>query len=608
VVSRSLETLIASALLACGACSVEPTVENVPLLLRELESCALHAPSAVELLALGDFPSRPAQLRAGPGSSVFDQFPRDTRELLVRATTDEGLAQGRRLLAHSTGDQPVLVLPSGRSCPLGDPLARALPGAALAALPSGGLLIAGGRAEDDSVRTDVVTLAPGASLVEQVPGGMLFRRTYASATVVGPLVVIAGGTGDLRGTAQETYEVFDSEAASFVASRSRKLVTGPRMEHAALLLRDGRVLIVGGRADASEPSPLSSAELLDIALPASDAISGEAGLNQARTRPYLLELDSGSVIVLGGRDAALAVVPSVERYDVARSRFMPVSLLLPTHSEVVAAALPGARVAWLGCDSGAFAQCELTLLMERDGDFISEEVALDFASQAPSGLSELRLLALDNGQLLLTASDASDARQSRRAFVIDLNAPKLSAVDASRVAKATLMLRSGVVVELDELGASLREPGSLSEYESPAGNLVAEESQLLTLSAASHWQRTAEGLMARVEGARVDVPRLRFGAFQIELDASGNLSLLLFDRTAKEVAVELVDGAVQLAGCRRQLLDGSKLLVTGNHTQLLVRNDAGDNLCTQALSADSLRVAVRASANSVLRGLSVRRQ
>jgi hypothetical protein len=591
------------ALLACAACSVEPQVETVPLLLRELAGCALGRPSSIEVRALGDFPAITRNLPADLPFSTFEGFPRDTRELWVRSRVAEKAAIGRRLVTAPVSDLPLLVLPSGSSCPLGDPAARAPFGAAVAPLPSGGFLVAGGLGDDDVAGSDAVTFSPGAALVELVPNGMLLPRAYASATPVGPLVVVAGGAGD-----PGTYEVFDSETGSFAGSRSRKLATGSRMEHAALLLPDERVLLVGGRAKPGG-RPLATAELLELSSASHEVIRDDAGLRVGRVLPSLLRLDSGSVIVLGGRGEQGERITSVERFDAAARRFTPIELALPLppHDEVVAAALPGARVAWLGCDAGVASPCALTLLFENDGEFVSEPVALEATPEAPLGLSDLRMVALDSGRLLLTGNVVNDPSASRRAFLIDLNRSTIDRLrDVSRVPSELLVLRTGQVAELDAAGASLREQDSLSEYESSDSDLITPALELIALDVSTHWQRTDAGLQATVP-ARMDVPKLRFGALRVELDCIGDARLLFVGDAGNALTAELAAGEVRLGGCRQRMPDGSHLVAIRDQTRLVLRASSGATLCEAALGG-LVHLALQANEGTLIRAFRAERR
>jgi hypothetical protein len=589
-----------------GSCTPAEQVETLPLGLHQLTGCSLGVPSAIEVVALGDFPSRTVSVPVAAPSTAFESLPLETRELEVRARFGaDGEAWGRqRVVQFGAALQPVMLLPEGRSCVLADDQAGAPDGASVAALPSGGLLVAGGRDSAGESQFDAKTLGPNRELVEPVPNGMLLRRADASATVLDGSVLIAGGAAETVGRAQETFEVFDLASGRFDGARSGKLL-GPRMSHAALRLPDGRVLLAGGRAEPDGP-PLATAELLELTGADWSASAVASELVRARASPQLLLLDSGSVLVLAGSDAQATVVETVERFDAASKRFAALPVTLPVHAQAVAVTLPGARVAWLACDSGMQAQCELSLLLERDSALVREDVTLPFAELAPAGLADLRLVALADGQLLLTASDPSDARVRRRAFVIDLDVPSMTSADASRVPSQLIALRTGAIAELDAVGASLRAQPLVSQYDSPSGDLLAGGSASLTQDAPDHWSREDAGLRALSDGARVDVPELRFLAVRVELDSTGELSLLLGEVNG-HVEVALADGLVSAPGCSHRLPDGARLVVTRDRTQLTLTTDEGAALCQLSAPDGPLGVALRAQTGALIRGLTLER-
>jgi hypothetical protein len=586
-----------------GACSATPELETLPIGLRERDSCRLDSPSALELRALGDFPSQSA--RSDDLALEFD-FPSATRELSVRAEGALQSARGRRLVLQPLAAEPLWLLPEGRSCPHGDAFARAPLGAALAALPAGGLLIAGGRAGDGAVSSDALRLGPGAAAVEPVVDGMLLRREWASATPVDGFVVIAGGSSG-RGDAHETYEVFDAVSGRFVGARSGKL-KAPRSEHGAALLPGGLILFAGGRAVADGP-PLATADLLDFGAGRSGLITGEAGLREGRSAPVVLGLDSGSALVLGGRDRAGGLVHSVERFDPQLLRFAVVASELPDGDELVAAALPGGRAAWLICSSepDAAVGCKMGVLLEQASEVVSELLALDFAAFAPAGLAQLQLLALESGQLLLTAADPSDPAAARRAFALDLNVPELRPLDASRVPSALLLLRTGQVAELDADGLSLREESSLSAYESPRGELISGALALIALDSPEHWQREPDGLRARLLGAQLDVPALRFEALRLSLDSGGDVSLSFLNAAGERSGAELVGGRLLAPGCSRQLPAGAALAARVDGSRITFSSAGGAPLCEAARPAGALRVSLRAAEGTLIRSLELER-
>ena len=113
-----------------------------------------------------------------------------------------------------------------------------------------------------------------------------------------------------RGVSQASAEIFDSKLGRFTQVASMTLA---RAGHTAVLLRSGKVLIVGG-TDAS-----AMAELYD---PIADSFSPAAATAELRRDHTATLLDDGSVLILGGRDAAAAHA-SAERYDPATKAFVP---------------------------------------------------------------------------------------------------------------------------------------------------------------------------------------------------------------------------------------------------------------------------------------------
>ena len=589
-------------LLGAGAlsCSAPREVETLTLTLRGLAGCELGPPSSVQLRALGDFAPIDRRVASESMASAFSGLPPQTRELLVTTRSGETTGVGRRILPDVDDARPLLVLPAGRSCPLGDPGALALEGAAVAALSSGGFFVAGGWNEDGSASAAALTYAPGAALSQLAAKSMFLRRAYATATPVGSTIIVAGGTASAA-AAHETYEVFDTATRGFEGARAGHML-GPRMEHAAISLQDGHVLLVGGRAQVGG-SALASAELLDV--DAGSSIELETRLARPRIRPVVLRLDSGSVWVLGGREADGApLLDSVERFDVASRRFSQLSAVtLPVRDEAVVAALPGARVAWFACDAQPSSPCVLSLLSERDGEVSVQEVPLEASSDPALGLSSLRMVALDTGRLLVTAS-VVDPTINRRAFLIDLNRSSIERLaDVSRVPTELLLLRTGTVAEFDTTGVSLREQESLSAYDSIDGNLIVEQPSRLALDVATHWQRSEAGLTARVD-ARLDVPKLSFSDVRVELDASGDLALLFVDDAGHEQVVERVSDMVRVAECKRPVQVDARLIAERSGSRLRLEARPGGALCEVA-GGGSVRVALRADRESVIRELRV---
>jgi N-acetylneuraminic acid mutarotase len=132
----------------------------------------------------------------------------------------------------------------------------------------------------------------------------------------GPMVlladgrVLAAGGPDTRGTGLGSSELYDPATGSWNATGS---MTQGRGGHSATVLLDGRVLVVGGFANAVNASSLASAELYD---PRTGSWTPTGSLTQARIGHTATLLADGRVLVAGGDgDGDWGLLASAELYD-----------------------------------------------------------------------------------------------------------------------------------------------------------------------------------------------------------------------------------------------------------------------------------------------------
>lgn len=591
------------ALLALG-CEPAEQVVRLPLALREVAACPVGSPRSLELVALGDFPSRTLSLPADASLSLVDPLPPDVRELIVRVTSERSAAEGRHIRDEASAEGLMWLLPSEPSCPLGDTYLRASEGAVVAALPGAGALIAGGSDGGTLASAEAFRLVEGQEIGSAVEGGMLLRRAFASATWVGDALVVAGGTADRRASAHDTYEQFDLHAERFVAARSGKLQAA-RMQHGALRLADDQLLLVGGRSEADAP-PLGTAELLNPRTGHGELLMGAAGLQLARAEPGLLMLDSGRVLVLGGRDAQGRWLGSVELYEPEPPHFELSGLALPVREEVAVAALPGARAAWLACDhadDAAGARCELALLLADGAELQRAAVALPFDELLPNGLKQLQLVYAGRGELLLTGADDSDPTRRRRAFLIDPSGATLHRVDASRVPSHLLRLHNGIIAELDATGCSVRGARTHGPFASLDGDALSEARAALVFDAPGHWLWQEQGVRALVSGARVDLDELRFASFRANFALDGDYAVVLYDGIGHRLDVRVQAGRIALAQCRAALPRPGRLTLQRVGDTLRVTGTS----CSAVVGSEHLGIGLRLEQDTLLSGWEVRR-
>src|SRR5262245_48473867 len=129
-------------------------------------------------------------------------------------------------------------------------------------------------------------------------GEMTSPRADHTATLLpnGQVLLAAGSTGrSINEAVTQTAELFDPATNRFTATGN---LAAPRHKHAAALLRDGKVLVIGG-ADSRLRGFYNSAELYD---PATGKFSATGGMSAARykIRDAAALLADGRVLVAGG--------------------------------------------------------------------------------------------------------------------------------------------------------------------------------------------------------------------------------------------------------------------------------------------------------------------
>ncbi len=257
---------------------------------------------------------------------------------------------------------------------LGPSFETARADAGVALLDADGVLVAGGTGPSGALRSvERFRRLPDGTIVRDRLDDLIEARSQpALAPLAGGKAVVVGGA-DPSGTPVSRIEVFTPDAgagtfataatdarAAVVAATATRLADGrvlvaggasgagallatdrllllapdgsgpveagvrlaeARAEHAALLLPDGRVIVVGGtplRGD--DDHALASAELYD---PATDTVTPAGTMTHARRRPALVYVD-GEVVAFGGSGDPDAPT-TAERLDLATSTWTPIA-------------------------------------------------------------------------------------------------------------------------------------------------------------------------------------------------------------------------------------------------------------------------------------------
>jgi len=123
-------------------------------------------------------------------------------------------------------------------------------------------------------------------------------------------VLICGGTATGQvGGILASAELYDPAARTFAATGS---MTVPRAGQTITMLRDGRVLLTGGVKNVGFRSELASAEIYD---PASGTFSATGSMSVPREGHTATLLRDGRVLVVGGSDNGTHTLDTAEVYD-----------------------------------------------------------------------------------------------------------------------------------------------------------------------------------------------------------------------------------------------------------------------------------------------------
>lgn len=270
-------------------------------------------------------------------------------------------------------------------------------------LPDGQVLVAGGFA-DGSPLEGVERYDPDADAWTTVAPMGTARLGHSLTLLDDGRVLAAGGAapgagGQVRPT--DTAEIYDPAADAWEPVSSLGLA---RFEHTATLLPDGRVLLAGGMTDVDGTlEPVGSAELFD---PAAGGFVSTNDLEDPRVNHRAVRLSDGAVLVIGGTggprgDTSLA---SVERFDPRRAEWSDAPPLSRARSAPSATALADGRVLVAG---GELVQAGSRRSLTSAEVFAPGEDAWLPAGDMACPRSEHAAVLLGDGRVLALAGDAA---------------------------------------------------------------------------------------------------------------------------------------------------------------------------------------------------------
>jgi Galactose oxidase, central domain len=176
-----------------------------------------------------------------------------------------------------------------------------------------------------------------------MPGPMVeLRRGFTLTSLLDGRVLLAGGylnTPDGAGSSPADAELFDPRTGRFESTGS---LISPRYSHTATLLQDGRVLVVGGYPLTDNATTLLySAEIFD---PAAGTWSPAGELTTDRSIYKDILLRDGRVLFVGGWSGEAIDLDSVELFDPRTLSFADGGHLTQPRRDAAAAVLADGRV------------------------------------------------------------------------------------------------------------------------------------------------------------------------------------------------------------------------------------------------------------------------
>ena len=203
-------------------------------------------------------------------------------------------------------------------------------------LPNGLVLVAGGGV--GGIGTASCELYDPSSGTWADTGSLVTARVRQTATLLlNGKVLITGGSPDAGITSLSSAELYDPATGKWTATGS--MSTARDLDTATLLL-NGKVLVTGGAGNGDDYPLFSSAELFD---PATGTWTPTGSMVTARVNQAATLLPDGRVLVTGGNNG-VEVFSSAELYDPASGIWQTTSAMIGPHTAHTATLLPDGKV------------------------------------------------------------------------------------------------------------------------------------------------------------------------------------------------------------------------------------------------------------------------
>jgi N-acetylneuraminic acid mutarotase len=228
---------------------------------------------------------------------------------------------------------------------------------AVALLPGGQVMVAGGTAPSITSTNSVEVYDPTSATFSLAGGQVIGRQTHTTTVLSDGRVLVVGGQGAGPGTAAMPAQYLRSaqiyDPATHAWSNTGSLTTG-RFDHTATLLGSGRVLVTGGMtASATGAVTTNSAEIWDPTTGLWTPVASMTANAKGRRSHTATLLPNGTVLVAGGQDAPSPAnyLSSAEIYDPVANAWSAPTGTQPAMSSVRffhTATLVGGKVVIIG--------------------------------------------------------------------------------------------------------------------------------------------------------------------------------------------------------------------------------------------------------------------
>src|SRR6266851_5028299 len=288
-------------------------------------------------------------------------------------------------------------------------------------------------------------------------GSLNVARGEETATLLPNGQVLVAGGADYNWNGYASAELYNPFTGKWTFTGS---MNSPRLYHTATLLPNGQILIVGGSANlASWPPPaLASAELYN---PSPGTWTTTGSLKTGRYSHMAVLLPNGKVLVVGGEMTSGAYTPSAELYDPSTGRWTTTGSLIITRYGFEATSLQNGKALVAGGNAatgGLLAEAEL--YDPSTGKWTSTGSLKDARA-----LTTLTLLS--NGQVLVAGGNDANGLHgyASSAELYDPSTGKWTTTGSMNISRlyhtATLLANGEVLVA----GGRTYAPGPLAEAE-----------------------------------------------------------------------------------------------------------------------------------------------